>query len=317
MTMNRVQFQPGLSMAQFLDRYGSETQCEAALVASRWPNGFRCPACGHGAHTEFVRSGRRYWQCAACRHQCSSISGTIFESTKLGLRRWFLAMHLLTQAKNNVSALELMRHLGVCYKSAWLLKHKLMEVMRQREDTRQLDGRVEIDDAYLGGEHPGGKRGRGSQNKVPFIAAVQTTDQGQAQYVCYARQAFTTEAVALFAAKSLATSAQVLSDGLGCFSAVKIIGAEHERIVTGGGARSVKLPQFKAINTVLGNLKTALSGTYHAFDFAKYAHRYLAEAQYRFNRRFDLATILARLLRAAALTLPQPAPIIRRTEDCQ
>ena len=71
-----------------------------------------------------------------------------------------------------------MRHLGVCYKTAWLVKHKLMEVMRVREDSRQLDGRVEIDDAYLGGELVGGKRGRGSQNKVPFIAAVQTTPDG-------------------------------------------------------------------------------------------------------------------------------------------
>ena len=96
----------------------------------------------------------------ACRHQCSVISGTIFEATKLGLSRWFLAMHLLTQSKNNVAALELMRHLGVCYKTAWLIKHKLMEVMRVREEGRQLDGRVEIDDAYLGGERSGGKAGR-------------------------------------------------------------------------------------------------------------------------------------------------------------
>ena len=93
----------------------------------------------------FVRSARRYWQCGVCRQQCSVISGTIFESTKLALTRWFLAMHLLTQSKNNVSVLELKRHLGVCYKSAWLMKHKLMEVMRQREDARVLDGRVEID----------------------------------------------------------------------------------------------------------------------------------------------------------------------------
>jgi ribosomal protein L37AE/L43A len=317
MAMNRVQFQRGLSMAEFLNRYGREEQCEAALVASRWPQGFVCPACGSVRHTVFVRSARRYWQCARCRHQCSSISGTIFESTKLELTRWFLAMHLLTQAKNNVSALELKRHLGVCYKSAWLMKHKIMEVMRRREDSRQLDGRVEIDDAYLGGEHPNGKRGRGSENKVSFLAAVQTTADGQAQYACFARQAFTTEAVAIFAAKSLATSAQIVSDGLWCFGAVKIIGAQHTRIVTGGGPTSVRLPQFKAINTVLGNLKTALTGTYHAIDFAKYAHRYLAEMQYRFNRRFNLATILARLVRAASITLPQPAPLIRIAEDCR
>ena len=102
-----------------------------------------CPGCGSGV---LVRASRRYRQCGTCRHQCSVISGTIFESTKLGLKRWFLAMHLLTHAKNNVWAFELVRHLGVCYKSASLMKHKLMELMRQREESRQLDGRVEIDD---------------------------------------------------------------------------------------------------------------------------------------------------------------------------
>ena len=79
---------------------------------------------------------------------------------------WFLAMHLLTQSKNNVSALELMRHLGVCYKSAWLVKHKLMEVMRLRENGRQLTGRAEMDDAYRGGELGGGKVGRSVAHQV-------------------------------------------------------------------------------------------------------------------------------------------------------
>ena len=317
MAMNRVQFQRGLSMAKFLDRYGSEDQCEAAVVASRWPQGFVCPECSSGENSSFRREGRLYWQCSACRYQCSVISGTIFEATKLPLTSWFLAMHLLTQSKNNVSALELMRHLGVCYKTAWLMKHKLMEVMRVREDSRVLDGRVEIDDAYLGGELPGGTSGRGSENKVPFIAAVQTTPDGQPQFACFAQQPFTTEEVAAFAAKSLAPSATVVSDGLWCFRSVKLIGAEHERIVTGGGAASTKLPQFKAINTLLGNLKAAFSGTYHAFDFAKYAHRYLAEAQYRFNRRFNLGSILARLLRAASTTSPRPAQFIRAAEVCR
>ena len=317
MTMNRVQFQPGLSMSKFLDRYGSEDKCEAALVAARWPQGFACPDCGSGAHSTFLREARRYWQCGACRHQCSVISGTIFEATKLPLTRWFVAMHLLTQSKNNVSALELKRHLGVCYKSAWLMKHKLMEVMRQREDSRVLDGRVEIDDAYLGGERTGGKRGRGSKNKVPFIAAVQTPPEGHPLYACFAKQPFTSEAVAIWAAKSLATSALVVSDGLWCFRGVTIIGAEHQPAVTGGGKGSSKLPQFKAVNTLLGNLKTSLKGTYHAFDFTKYAHRYLAEAQYRFNRRFNLASILARLLRAASLTQPRSAPLIRLAEECR
>jgi hypothetical protein len=216
MAMNRVQFQPGLSMAEFFERYGSEQQCEAALFAARWPAGWRCPRCECPWYSSFVREGRRYWQCSAYGHQSSLTSGTVFEATKLPLRRWFLAMHLLTQAKNNVSALELRRHLGVCYKTALTLKHKLMEVMRLREDSRQLDGRVEIDDAYLGGQRSAGKTGRGSENKVPFIAAVQTTSEGKPVLACLAQQPFTSEAVAIFAAKSLSPTASVVSDGLWC-----------------------------------------------------------------------------------------------------
>jgi len=202
-------------------------------------------------------------------------------------------------------------------KTAWLVKHKLMEVMRLREETRQLSGRVEVDDAYLGGESMGGRTGRGSDKKVPFIAAVQTTEDGQPVVACFAQRPFTNEAMSQFAAKSLALPLTVVSDGLGCFTVAGGIGAVHERTVTGGGKASVKLPQFRAVNTVLGNLKNALCGTYHAFDFAKYGHRYLAEAQYRFNRRFNLASILERLLRAAATTVPSPAAVIRAAGACR
>jgi ribosomal protein L37AE/L43A len=314
MAINKVQFQKGLPMTEFIALYGTQAQCHAALVASRWPEGFVCPDCGHTGHCTFVRKGLQYWQCSSCREQTTAICGTVFQATKLPLNCWFLAMHLLTQAKNNVSALELKRHLGVRYKTAWLMKHKLLEVMFVREQGRQLDGRVEIDDAYLGGQLHGGKPGRGSQNKVSFIAAVQTTEAGQPMLACLSRVKFTKEAIEQWASKSLCASAQVISDGLGCFQGVKSCGASHERVVTGGGAASSKLANFRAVNTFLGNLKTAFSGTYHAFDFAKYAHRYLAEVQYRFNRRFDLRAILGRLLFASARTSPRPERLIRMAE---
>jgi len=188
MNMNRVQFQAGLSMPEFYQRYATEAQCRAALEAARWPEGFVCSACGGTARTCFERGGLRYWQCGACARQCSLISGTMFEASKLPLTRWFLAMQLLTQAKNNVSALELMRQLGVSYRTAWLVKRRIMEAMRLREDRRELDGRVEMDDAYLGGERSGGKTGRGSENKVPIVAAVQTTPSGLPVVACLRQQ---------------------------------------------------------------------------------------------------------------------------------
>jgi hypothetical protein len=202
----------------------------------------------------------------------------------------------------------------VSYRTAWLLKHKSMEAMRLREQHRELDGRVEIDDAYLGGERSGGKRGRGSENKVPIVAAVQTTPEGQPIVACLRQQPHTGEQVAVFAAQHIATSATVVSDGLWCFRASAIVGATHHRLTVGSSKASVRRPQFKAVNTLLGNLKTAIDGTYHAFDFAKYAHRYLAEFQYRFNRRFDMRGLFTRLLSALVAAKPSPEHRLRLAE---
>lgn len=313
MAMNRVQFQPGLSMHDFMALYGTPLLCEQALIDWRWPQGYRCSSCGSCGHTTFRRRALLYMQCTTCRFQCSPIAGTIFESTKLALTKWFLAMHLLTQAKTNMSMLELSRHIGVSYPTAWLMKHKLMEVMRLRESSRRLTGRVEMDDAYLGGERSGGKRGRGSENKVPFVAAVQTTESGAAQFVCLAQLPFTKQALQTFADHSLVRPLTVVSDGLSCFTVTETTGV-HERIITGGGKASVANPKFAAINTTLSNLKTAITGAYHAIGFFKYAHRYLAEFQYRFNRRFDLSVIFKRLVIAVAATSPMNRVFIRMAD---
>lgn len=314
MAMNRVQFQRGLSMAEFMRLYGTQQQCEEALAVSRWPKGFVCPQCQDTRFSLFERGNRRHWQCSRCRHQTTVTAGTIFDSSKLGLRTWFLAMHLLTQSKNNVAALELKRHLGVSYPTAWLMKQKLMQVMVDRDAGLVLTGRVEIDDAYLGGERPG-KAGRGSENKIPFVAAVQTTADGMPQKVCFKAMRFTKQRIEDWAKRALHPDAVVYSDALPSMKAgLAAAVASYHAIKTGSGRRAVLHPEFRNVNRVLGNLKTAISGTYHAFNFAKYADRYLAEAQYRFNRRFDLSVILSRLLRAAATTRHYPEPAIRMAE---
>ena len=187
--------------------------------------------------------------------------------------------------------------------------------MVNREQWRQLTGRVEIDDAYLGGEVQGGKPGRGSPNKIPFVAAVQTTEAGQPILMCLSLRPFTKESIQTFAAQSLAAPATLVSDGLGCFKAVRGMGILHEAHVTGGGAASAKHPSFLAVNTVLGNIKTSLAGTYHAFGFRKYAHRYLGQVQYLFSRRSDLRAVLERLARAASRATPCPLRAIRAAES--
>lgn len=317
MAMNRIQFQRGMSMTAFLNAYGTEALCRTALEKTRWPDGFRCPRCGAARHSRHERGGQLLLQCSACHHQASLIAGTVFEASKLPLTTWFLALFFLTQSKNNVSALSLGRHLGVCYRTAWDMKHKLMETMADAEEARVLQGRVEVDDAYLGGERNGGKVGRGSENKVPFVAAVQTSEEGHPLYVRFDPvPGFTQEALKAWGQRRLSTEALVCSDGLSCFTALASGVKEHQVTVVGSGRKSAQLPQFRWVNTLLSNLKRALSGTYHAFKFFKYARRYLAEAAYRFNRRFRLEALLPAILGDCVLKKPLPRRSIRFAEVC-
>jgi len=311
MAMNRIQFQPGLSMPEFLKHYGAEAQCEQALEAVRWPEGFCCPRCEGAGHSVLRDGPRKVFQCTRCRRQTSLIAGTVFQGTKLPLTTWFLAIYLISQAKTGLSALALRRQVGVSYPTAWLIHHKLMQVMADREDRYVLDGNVQVDDGYLGGERTGGKVGRGSENKVPFVAAVSLTQENHPLRVRLTPVAgFTREAIATWAKGNIAPGSVVLSDGLACFGAVTEAGCSHQPTVM-AGRKPKDVPEFKWINTVLGNLKTSLAGCYHAVDFQKYARRYLAAFCYRFNRRFDLRTLPQRLLVAAAFANPRPLRSIR------
>ncbi|MXV07536.1 MULTISPECIES: IS1595 family transposase [unclassified Xanthomonas] len=300
MTLNRIQFQRGLSIPAFLSRYGSEAQCVEALVQARWPDGFVCPQCGHTHVSRFERGHQQLWQCVRCRVQTSLTAGTPMADTKLPLRVWWLAIYLVSQAKNGVAALELARQLGVCYRTAWRIKHKVMSAMADREQSRRLDGEVQIDDAYLGGERAGGPGEPQWRNKVPFIAAV-SLHQGRPRYLRLdVVSSFRRSVVHTWAQQALTPGTHVVSDGLTAFTGVSWAGLTHDAIVTGSGRKGAQQPRLRWVNTILGNLKTALSGTHHAVDFPKYGARYLHAHAYRFNRRFNLAAMVPRLARALA-----------------
>jgi len=118
------------------------------------------------------------YPCHRCHHQTSFISGTLFEYTKLPLTTWFLGNIHPDAAEEWASVLELKRLLGISYNAARRLKHKRIQAMQERDDSQPLSGNVQMDNAYLGGERPGGKRGRGAAGKTPFVAAVQTNGDG-------------------------------------------------------------------------------------------------------------------------------------------
>jgi transposase-like protein len=304
MARNRIQFQKGLSEVNFSALYGTENLCREAIARWRWPDGFACPACGCVDHC--IVGPRQLYQCNAYRRQTSLTAGTIFNATKVPLTTWFRAMYLMTQTKQGISSIELGRRLGVTQTTAWKIKTKLAEVMRIAGENDKLSGRIEMDDAYLGGERSGGKTGRGSPGKKPIVVAVQTDEKGRPRRIKLSRiPRFKRRRVKSLAKRIIVPGATVLTDGLACFRGVADAGCIHVAIATGSGRRAARHPAFKWANTMLGNIKSAIVGTYRALR-KKHMVRYLAEFEWRFNHRFDLAEMIPALGRAAVTTKPAP-----------
>ncbi len=207
--------------------------------------------------------------------------------------------------------MQLHRQLGISYNAAWRMKHKLMQVMMERDGEKKLSGYIELDDAYLGGERTGCKPGRGAKDKTPFVAAVETKDDHSPTRIKLSIvKGFQSKEILAWSTKHVTQGSTVISDGLPCFNAVVDAGCHHDRIVCGGGRASVEEPEFYWVNTILGNLKSALRSTYHAIR-PKYAQRYLSEFEYRFNRRFRLCDLIPRLFFVALRTAPMPEKLLK------
>jgi len=176
-----------------------------------------------------------------------------------------------------------------------------------------------LDDVYWGGEHRsgehrGGKRGRDTANKIPFVAAVALHKDGYPVAMnMNVVKGFRLTEISRWATHHLQSDCTVISDGLACFSAVKEAGCEHISIVTGGGPQSMTKEEFTWINTLIGNVKNAIKGTYHAIN-PKHLPRYLAEFCYRHNRRFQLEDMLPRFVYVAVRTQPMPFKMLKLAE---
>jgi len=209
--------------------------------------------------------------------------------------------------------MELSRRLGVTYNTAWKIHHKLRQVMMERDATQQLEGRVEMDDAYLGGRRPG-KRGRGSAGKMPFVAAVETTKDGKPTRIKLRRvKRFQKKRVAKLTQRICKPGTTVVSDGYGPFRGIADAACTHVPVVS-TGKRDVLNRTFKWVSTTLGNIKSAITGTYRKVS-DKHVPRLLAEFEYRFNRRYDLAAMIPRLGWVAVRTTPMPYRLLKLTEN--
>ena len=149
---------------------------------------------------------------------------------------------------------------------------------------------------------------------MPFVAAVETTPQGKPIRLKLRRvKGFRRAEIATLATRNFDPVSTVVSDGLRCFTGVGSAGCVHQPIITGSGRRAALNPAFKWVNTTLGNIKSAITGTYRAVR-DKHVPRYLAEFEYRFNRRYDLAAMMPRLGYVAVRTPPMPYRLLKMAE---
>lgn len=312
MAKNSVQFQKGYSLPKFLSEYGSEEKCRTKLFKYRWPEGFQCPKCGSNQYYELKT--RQLFQCIECRHQCSITSGTLFESSKLPLTTWFLAIYLITQSKAGMSGLTLRRFLGISINAAHKLKHKLQHVMKKEEDQLILEGFVELDDAYWGGKKRGGKRGRGAPGKTPFLAAVSRNEEGHPIHMKMSKlKAFNSLEITSWSQSHLCPDAVVISDAFNPFNCLADVVAFHGRIKTSKIYEDPDNRIFHWVNTMISNVKRSIHGTYHSIS-SKHLPRYLAEFCFRFNNRYTVGTMVRKLIKLAAKTNPRPLRILTQAE---
>jgi len=302
----RVSKSKMLTVQGFRWLFGDESQCAAQLTAQRWPEGFCCPRCS-GSTRGYI-AARRVHECAACGYQCSVTAGTIFHKTRTPLVSWFWAIYRMSHDKKGISAVQLSKEIGVSYPTAWLMQHKIRKAMEDRDQGYRLRGLVEVDEGYVGGEEHGeARKGRGARSKAVVAVAVEHAAEGQPGR----------PPVPGFAALAVLPNAG--SKSLTGFLNAKIERGSHVRTdgwngywhveQNGFGHTAIELAHqdqpahklFPWVHITLSNLKRFLLGTHHQVK-GKHLKRYVAEFNYRLNRRTMEPDLLQRLLRAAITT---------------
>jgi transposase-like protein len=279
---------PQMSAAQFDAAFPDEDACKAYLVARRWPDGVHCPRCGNPKVYD-LKSRQWHWQCEQCApdgYRFSHIAGTIFENTNKPLRDWFKVAHLMLASKKGMSALQIMRYMGFgSYKTAWLMCHKIRTALV--EDTKQLGGIVEVDEAFIGGKdknkHWDKKdllpRQHRPSTKTPVIGAVSRKGNVVARVIDRvtreAAEAFVREMVSN-KVSLLATDESKIYKGLTEYNHQTV--DHHRKQYVVGSVHTNTIEGFWSI------FKRGVVGSFHKVS-AKYLPLYVAEFQFRYNNR--------------------------------
>lgn len=290
------------SVAQYQASFRTDRQCERHIFAIKYGDGFKCRKCDHQKYYEIIRYGLMY-ACRKCRHHESAKAGTIFEHSRVPLRKWFQAILEITICKGGIAATTLQRRLGLGqYRTAWTMLHKLRKAMEQKDEGYELSGLLELDGVNLGD-----KKKDGTKNK--FYMAVQERTQpgdkrqkaGFAKMVCVDQ--YGKGQVSDFVGQHIKPGSTVKIDGgLDLNQGLIDMDVEVEsKVMHGLKYRLEKHLPWVARLTY--NIKATLVGTHRGVS-PKYLSSYMSGQLYRFNRRFWPKQLQTRLVRACVLASP-------------
>lgn len=254
------------------------------LAKLRWPDGPRCVHCqAEKVYTLNVAASKRVvLKCGKCRKQFSATVGTIFEDSHIALSKWFMAIQLMCSSKKGISAHQLHRTLGITYKSAWFMAHRIRHAMKQSPFSGKLGGVVEADETYIGGKARGQGVGRGTANKAMVFSLVQRGGNVRSFTV----PNVTAANLKPILRQHVSSDARVMTDEWAGYKGIKGEFADHQTV---NHSKEEYVRGEAYTNTVEGYfslLKRGLTGTYHHVS-RHHLHRYLAEFDFRYNARKD------------------------------
>jgi len=299
-----------MNILKFVKSFPDEPSCKEHFRLRRDSEGVKCKKCQGTDH--YWLKGKYQWQCKSCSFRTCLRSGTVFSHSKLPLRKWYLAMCLMSMTKKGLSAKEMQRQLGHSrYQSIWRMMHVIREAMGKRDALYKLEGMIEFDEAYIKKATPKGtklKRGKGSQGKMNVAVAAESVPledvkDGKKSNQCrYFKmkvlESHKAEAVNDVIKESLSESSIVFSDKSKSYIDISNYVELH---IEERSSKETTKTVLQWVHITISNAKRWLLGIHHKIR-GKYLQSYLNEFCYKLNRRYFGDRLFDRVILAMAKT---------------
>ena len=274
--MSKPEVKQAMNLVKLIDTFHSDEKCRAYLERLRWPDGLVCPRCGGKTISRIKK--RAQFDCDSCRYQFSVTSMTTLHKSKLPLWKWFLAAYTMIESKKGVSANQIKRELGITYKTAWFLCHRIRAAMTQASrEMEPMDGTIEIDDTWIGGVAEG--MGMGYKgNKTRLVGVVKRDGGVQLKTVNRADRKTIHAIIDRYVAKD---AESVYTDEAYAYRGK---GRRHEFVKHSDFEWARGDIHTNTIESVWSLFKRSVAGAYHVIS-PKHLDAYLDELEWRYNNR--------------------------------